>query len=127
MTCGGRTNMTLTEKKKEASIRKWIGISHGTTKDYHGANCTLCKEFHNEENEDCENNDGDECPIVIVSGEVGCYGTPYSVWRRHQIDKHKSNGGIELYRKATCQECKVLALYEMHYVYNAIDTYLGWE
>lgn len=119
----------LTKKKKEAAIRKWIGISHGRIRDYQGSNCTLCKEYENEVYNlgDCDNSDGETCPIAL-NGYKSCDGSPYGTWRKHQNEQHKTKQGkIEWNKKATCPECKVLALTEMFFVYNAIDKHLGWS
>jgi hypothetical protein len=126
--------MTLTTKKKEAAIRKWIGISHGRVRDYHARNCTLCIEFQHDERDDddenelggCDNKRGETCPIAL-NGHEYCETTPYTKWRRHQNQAHIRHGRIEWNKTATCTECQVLALVEMLFVYDAIDKHLGWD
>ena len=77
----------LTQKQKEAAVRKWIGISHGWTKDLGARNCTLCIEYdatdedgwHNCSNEDQMEN----CPISKEVNTYNCTRTPYNEWIKH--------------------------------------------
>ena len=66
------------KKALEGSIRKWEGIIIGDRGDLGHENCALCKEFHSFA-DDGEASVCDGCPVMEVTGKVGCGGTPY--WR----------------------------------------------
>ena len=89
-------------------MHKWIGISHGRTRDYGADNCMLCREYYY-----CE-----DCPIGIVSG--GCDSSPYVNW----VDLIFLRNGASI---AECNEEKVAALHEALFVYGAIECVLGWD
>jgi hypothetical protein len=120
----------LTEKQKEAEVRKWIGISHGLTVDLGGKNCTLCKEYDATDEDgwhNCMNADQIEhCPVAKESGMNDCAYTPYGKWLKHRITT-ENKITHEVRGTAVCMECRVLALIEMHYVYKCIDKHLGFN
>ena len=110
----------LTEKQKETSVRKWIGISHGRTRDYAYRNCLLCKEFDNPdrgEEDECMG-----CPIYVVTGISGCIGGTY--FQFGKVMRENSKGFNDL---VTENDEKVAALHEALFVYGAIDEVLGWN
>ena len=57
------------------SIDKWQNIVDSTGTDKSTRNCPLCEKFiqHN-----C-----DGCPVMAVSGCIGCRGTPYVEWNNY--------------------------------------------
>jgi len=108
--------MVLNEKQKEACVRKWVGISHGMTRDLGRLNCMLCHEYNSDEWDDCYG-----CPIDGVT-KCSCHGTPYYVYLDVMVKNGKCHTDL-----VTESDEKVLALREALFVYGVIEEVLGWE
>lgn len=69
-----------TLKALQESIRHWERIVDGTEAENGGENCPLCHRF---ETRDCAHpKTGEECPVLLASGNIQCRDTPFSDWRR---------------------------------------------
>ena len=61
-----------TLKALKGSIKKWVGIVNGKSKDAGTKNCPLCKEFLVK---NCEG-----CPVKAKVNRFGRGNTPYELW-----------------------------------------------
>ena len=100
----------IMEEKLEAlqkSIDKWKNIVDNGGEDNGALNCPLC--------EMCAGLLCDGCPIKKKTGATGCWGTPYSMWRKHFTTEHPRV--VPPYR-LVCDECEKLAQQELTFLEN---------
>lgn len=96
--------MTKPLNPLEKSINKWKRIITGKGLDRDIENCALCKEYYN--------NNCNDCPVFLKTDMYGCGNTPYDKWSLHQARMHKDKAVSRVY----CDVCKRLAQKELKFL-----------
>lgn len=119
--------MELSDKALKAlkgSIKKWEDIIHNNGKDYATGNCDLCIAFLADEH-DCQDEEGEHCPVAYEVGKTGCVGTPYEKWSAHHRLEHRSASVLEEYPhylplSIKCDKCRLIALEELEFLQSLL-------
>jgi len=111
------TEIKSTQEIKETiadSIKKWTLIYDGAGIDEGPHNCPLCKMFW----PSCVN-----CPVEEYSGKIGCLGTPYEEWIRHQESVHQVSVHQETEKRIHCGHCAKHAKDEINFLEEVLEWY----